>query len=442
MSPGWDGLPFSILCDLLGGPIAGLLVYWYRDDIISHLRDDKFIVSLSFVLLRSFLYCAAASSVIIMTYLMFVHPIPEQVVLDIKKQHSLTISYAVTELDRISSRFSNVTWTVPMEEVQVSGGFAGLTISAQKAGDVKIKVVMMRNCKSDKEAVESAKSVYNDSDISIDMAASSIDLRGLSQTLKLMSPNNDTGNATISVPHGSIFFVYPRSDSPGRLIRNLPIGTRMDFAAKVGTLIIVSGNVLTPLEIDTPDGKHDLALHEIQSGRNDDCRPIRLMTTPPDAKRLPDFKSDDRYILDIISAQPQAEASIRMDQGGLELPRNGGLVPIRISLLPFALVAPVNYLEADIVEGTLAVGTERYELATADTVVLGSHSVAMTQEDDGTIVIRGQVPYILLNGRLLTRSIFGSLPTEIQVLVITGLVGPLAWVGRRKFGYIIEYIFK
>jgi hypothetical protein len=415
-------LLFSLLSDIIGGPIGGFLcgpiVRGISDLQTGEIRW-KFIGR---VALGAFIFVPVAGAAISAGYLLMVQPRTENVLLTIRKWHSMNIIYSTTQ-----------TWSFPVSDASISGAF-NYSIHVASSGPITAQIMAAQDCDSMSAAAQQLR------DSSISAPATPVDLAG--QTLSIVGgitsvailPVNPKSLATVQINSGTNVQMLPRSDQPGRTFRFFG-DAKMSASLDASTLILISSNAPAPITVNSALGERKANyIAALTPADGQGCRLAPLFD--PKQKAQTGATSIAKNILAIkitSDVNPGTLVDVTLAGTTLELPLDAGLVQ-RIGSTSLASFA--SSLEADVDDGSFSVGSEHRPMYPNDHVTLAGSMTINQGEDAMGIVVNGNLAYVLLNGSSLTKGIFWYIGPELEVFVLGGIVAGISLLLNRWRGRI------
>ncbi len=101
----------------------------------------------------------------------------------------------------------------------------------------------------------------------------------------------------------------------------------------------------------------------------------------------------------------------------------------------------IRYVKADVDDGEITIGGVQEKLFANDAVVLIGRTMTLGQPTDGSMTVTGDIPYVMLNGRVLNDSLFGSLSHEIQAVIVGGMITALGWFVTTRWNGVKKVLF-
>jgi hypothetical protein len=348
---------FPMFCDVLGGSIAGIVCGWAASEIVSgSTRQDRWrlLVCLG---VRICVFIPVVGMIIAASYMIFVHPRSQNVVLTVAKQHGMHVTYGTIPTIPIPQ-----TWAVPLDDASISGAFA-LHIATAASGPVVATMIALRDCDL---PLASAQAVNISPQVTVatplDLDGTAMGIVGGPQSLNIFPEHNGPApKGLLSVKPGADVQVTPRSDQAGRTFRFFGDAELM-LPASPGTVLVISAtNLLGNFGLAATTRNRHVNYRFGPSGNGENgCRPVPLSGAeiPAGAKYEPPM-SQDSIAIKIVEAQAGAMIIVRLNGATLELPPNVGFVARSASS---TLVTVVSRFLVDVDEGTLVVGTDQYPL--------------------------------------------------------------------------------
>jgi len=423
-----DGLAFPIFSDIIGGPFVGVFCGWITREIANNNAVLSHWRVIARTGLRLFSLGLVAAVAVAGIYIIFVHPRTQKVALTIRKQHEMRLTYG-TRPDLPISEL----WQVPLADAHISLGW-NLGINMQSPAPIMGRVTAVRDCHSPREAAQAADAyVVSSSAAPVDLNGISMNFSGGLQTLDvLLDQKSSRQSGTLSVAHGTNVRVTPRSGKPGRSF-GFNGDASLSFPVTPGTVVVVSTTDIggsAGVAMDTTDGLLAFRYAEPNEGEAH-CRQVNLSEVDNETKPgPPSWVATDNIVIEVVSDQTGASTSIRISNATLELPLATGFA--HQATPPGLGTTFVSMFQVGVDDGTLVVGTDQYPLAPDYQVTIVGPRISIEDRDDEALIVaKGDLPYVVLNGRALTKALFWYLSPELEALVLGGLATGIAFVVRR-----------
>lgn len=423
-------LIFPLVCDVVGGPFAGILCRWLSLEVedICILPDQRKVFTK--ILSNLIIGTLGAIGSFALIYFIFVKPMRQNTVLTVTKEHFATIQYGnqILPIPQI--------WTFPTNGILINDP-SDRVVTFASSEPLLGNVVATRNCATGSDATRVAQAPLEDPGLGV------FDLRD--KTIGI-----DQGIGSISIvpgmEHGKMAILSLNSDASVSFLLNTNNGRHQIIPSGPNTLSVPveSG---TAIFISTLNVKG--AAHAIIEGQNPsialafkardkkdegNCHTLSFSDNPQSENYENDTAklASDGIIIHIVDAKPSSWATLTIS-GILEVPDDIGLVNRNTLTKPSSTF--VSYLVLDTDEGSISVGIDQRPIGSNQRVVLAG-MIKLTGYDDGTVVATGDLPYVSVNGTVITKSIFWHLSSEMQVAVVTGIFTLLGMLLKRLWPQI------
>jgi hypothetical protein len=270
-------------------------------------------------------------------------------------------------------------------------------------------------------------------------------LSGLAQRLEVITHDKSSINSAIYVPNGQQLIEIPSSDPNFSGHTLVSIFGNVEVPTLNGVSIILSAvpDIFRAIMIargipkrieDIPNvelsltgvaGRSTFALPKGMNGSGE-CRTTPF-DTPPESGPLPsenNAKSDKRFVIVIKDAQPQAVISIPMGLSSLlfktvnDEPRISRNMPASF----------ITWMRVEPIEGELKVGKIRTKLQLGDKIDIASGDITISDERDGAFTANAESRYVILNGDMLTVTLWRSIDSTTRAVIVSGMIGAIGWL--------------
>jgi hypothetical protein len=425
-----NDLKFSGICDVIGGPFAGILCRWLFLEVKNIcVMPDRWRV-LAQILGRSVIGIFGAVGALASVYFIFVKPVRQDTVLTVTKEHLSMIQYGIPNLP------IPYFLTFPTNGLLIHEP-SNRMVTFASSEPLLGHIVAIRNCKTAGDAAGAAQASPED------LALGVFDLRGktigIDQGIGSISIVPSVGHnekAILSLNNDAQVNFSLQPDNRGRSI--VPIGPNtLSIPITSGTAIVISTlNVKGASSAVIEGHKPTIALAFKAPGEKDgeNCHALSFSDSP----RTENYKSgvaglvSDGIVIRIVDAKPSSEATLTVS-GSLETPEDVGPVTRNLLTKPASIIA--SYLVFDADEGSLSVGIDQIPIGPNHRVVLAG-VITLAENDSGAVVATGDLPYVGVNGTLITKALFWHLSSEMQVAVVSGIAVLLGTLLRRVWPQI------
>jgi hypothetical protein len=427
-----DNLRFAVACDLAGGPIAGVLCRWLSlevNDIC--VLPDRWRV-LNRIGVQAAIGAVGAAGVLASAYFIFIKPVRENVVLKVTKEHSATIQYGSPLLPM------PYIWTLPANGILLQKP-SDRTVTFTSSEPLSGNVVPVRNCAKPEDAARVAQTQLEHPDLEpFDLRDKTIGIDEGLGSIVIVADAQNQQKVILSVNNDALVTFLPRRDGPGSSI--IVNGTNTLSVPMVsGTSIVIStlnvkGNAHAIF--GSRAGNVALAFRAPDKKDGEDCRAVSFSDDPQSEKYGEGFSAltSDGIVIHVIEAKTSAWANLIVSLM-LQTPKEIGLVDRGLQIRPRTAI--VSYVVLDVDEGFLSVGTDQRQIEPNQRVVLAG-TINLVEDDDGSVVATGDLPFVTLNGALITKALFWRLSPEMQVAVVTGIAAALGMLLKRVWPRIVQ----
>jgi hypothetical protein len=436
-------LAYSLVCDFIGGAAAGVICRWLSHKIAASIKAAQPIRSVGRVIGELVLTALIVSTAVIIVYLVFLHPLPERVALDIRQQHSLVIRYGFDTDATLPSTPAYIISNIPLSDLHITT-LAGLNVVGPNGPAlVKGTLIGARGCASASDAADAALRGMP-AGTPVDLSRSAISLIGSLKSIDARGAEQGQQAATISVSNGDLAVVMPVIGKSGYTI-GFSQGSSAYIPVSTGSILILGvtpGAGTGALEVRHEKEQIFWALKEDTEGPTI-CRTaplVEIATQPPSASR-PMSSDEQFFIITITEAAQVATLEIGLANALLSVPVGFPLANRNKETSSRPAFTQVSYVKADVDDGELTIGGLREQLFPNDTVVLTGRMMTLGQPTDSTMTVTGDLPYVMLNGRVLNESLFESLSHEIQGVIVGGMITAIGWFVTNHWNAIKKILF-
>lgn len=440
-------LGLSLLNDAVGGPIAGILCFIIASQQDANSNHDyrntvkKPMVVLAYTILTS-----------IIGYILLIHPIASEFSMNLSRTKNMIISYYKGNEDikqggnkKLDILFGAYPAFIKSNDIDVSrygSVISPLKLSTKDSdGVITALAFAASGCKSQDEVL----SLANDNQNSVNISNSYITIDGDRQRLLVASEENK--NSVIRIGYNTHVHANTDGDAKPYLYFNgeseivVPVIAGMMFVitSSPRTMEFVEKNKKVPsgpddinrskMSITNERGNTEIALPKAERssctifGMND--------TVPSESGGDVNFISTDYFIIKITESKGDAKLRVDIENSFIHIGNDNN--PIfngkRQSLSLF---------EALVTDGEISIGLDRTKLSNNDSVIISGDDITYTPGKDGSNSVIGKSKYILINGRLLNKTLWMSLEVELRVALATSIFAMIGWIVRRKLRWILK----
>jgi hypothetical protein len=431
-------LPLSIVSDAVGGPIGGLLCWLTANSATSlSLSPAGTYRSLAIAASKSTFYTLALVGVILISYMMFVHPISERVSLVASEQRRQTIIFG-TSLESLTGMRGEEQWSVTLPSIHVikprsfdtnllTTLSSGITFSREKP--IPATIVATQGCKSPLDSLYvAAPPIDSASGVLADLRGVGLGLSDVRQIVSIFGPNLALLDGTISLAHlQKLQIDFDPND--GGVWVGFPSEAHIDVSMPARSSIVIQGRDMGGahvLSVATHDHVSRMGVVSVQDPASS-CRTAGIVDPPlierPSPRHIEAVKTENGEVVTFNFGD------ISQDVGYVIKPTVTGISLTSIVLdnaslyLPHASVdlenVSITYFKSEAVRGTLQAGLGgRFELTGNDIIELAGSAMTLSWTRDKAVVVDGEIPYVVINGQRITKSFFGFLPLRYQTAVL------------------------
>lgn len=448
----------SLICDMIGGPIGGILVWGLTRSIYRVSGHSRTEVRVYLIGLATTALIIPASLVGI--YFLFLHPLPTHVNLSLEKYRETVVRFSESAahkkiqfqkgsfMERYSdsqlwsaanvNNISLLGWSyvrpLILTAVKSRVHIGSVEISAAHA--VPARVLSAVGCKT---AADAAKAAITSTQLGlpVDLSNTAIRLHGYWEKLAILS--NDKVGGLIAARYGTPVQLGWGPDGKENL---LFLGkSNFDFPALPGLLVVFKGvpnffrlmgagisahpypgRDYVSLEIGNNGGSKT---YEAAPGKGEGCQVSALIETEQ-PKGLAGEYAEQFFVLQILPAK--VYPFLTVDLAGVQVDSSQNDLPLENG------ENIADYLSSDANKGKLLVGTKKLQLSAGDTVLLAGGEYSLTGGLSG-LSADGTGSYVLLNGRLVTESVWSGMAVEIRAGIISVIVAAslaaIGYLGKR-----------
>ncbi|WP_374369248.1 hypothetical protein [Dongia sp.] len=458
-----SSLAFSIVCDILGGPFAGLICRWICIEATEMKASDTSPRAIAKLVGFGGLAVTCFVSFAIVVYAIFVRPVGAETSITISKLVSMRIEFDdESRNERTAAEGSwlkhiqfSKTWDLKPEDFHLSAigaeryKIALATHSIDKP--LKARIAGTLGCNSAVEAIAAAKDTFVA--VELDAADSELLLNGMFQELHIISDANHALTNTLAIPFGSGLIV--EEDEEGR---NLLLLGDASLVVKLGynpTLVLSAIPTLTDIKDGGPlpdslaeIGNTSLAIKSESfqrtlllprnTSRIESCQPVRFVEHPMQEGNLETLTgfNTGHFIIQMADAEGDSWLSVPMDgnfvhakKGTFNLSENiGSDVIVR--------------MDAVVENGELIMGTQRHDLAGRNRIFFAGDDMYLAESKDGTIVVSGINRYIFLNGQQLTHTLWSGLGETLQGWLVASAAALFGLAWRKRIAELARKLLQ
>ena len=207
-----DDLKFSVACDIVGGPIAGVLCRWLSLEVNNIcVLPDRWRV-LNRIGVRAASGALGAAGFFTLAYFVFIKPVRQNAVLNVTNEHFATIQYGSPGLPM------PYIWTFPANRILINMP-SGRMVTFASSEPLLGNVAPVRNCAKPEDAARIAQTYFEHPDVEpFDLRDETI---GIDKGVGSIAIVTDAGNqekAVLSVNNDASVTFSPRSDGTARSI--------------------------------------------------------------------------------------------------------------------------------------------------------------------------------------------------------------------------------
>jgi hypothetical protein len=453
-----DGLAFSLASDLVGGPVGGLVGYWFFHQI----RDRK--QTLAEQSTRLLIGVFTGLVVLCASYLLFAHPLPTRLGLALA-------SYSGASMRRSIDSHRNLEGEGPVYQKIASSYFFSsptknlhfysmlatypISLTAGDKGAIKVKAMGFANCRTKEEVAKLVARVESASEHMLP-PGSQVEFRGSHQALDLI-PRNSNANSSVRVGNGERFDFYSAQEDGGRLRKFFYWeDADVEIPITVGDMVVVEA-LPEWFEFSDREGKLPKSTSQIESPgvvfrtaeekltldlplipHSEKCQSIEFASSRSQDRSVAerDLVSPYFVAVQIVGADVGATLTLGIELGWLTVPWTNDQIagPDRAE--------DIDFFYAIAGEGNLSVGTERIQLQHGDHIVVAGDTVSLSELKEGSIQLAGTTKYITLNGRRLTPSLWNQLDAEFRSLIVAACIAGAGWFWRTQLVQMFRAMFR
>jgi hypothetical protein len=465
--------PVSIICDMLGGPLAGIFCRWAVKSIGNRTTTANSRHDILKVFYAIGLSTLGLILLIIIIYVVVFRPQPDDFILNINQYETLQFKRTAEKKVRIpagsafekldkdfhfsdSSSFSfslngMLTW-----KNSIDGKDYVLNGRADN-GPVYAELYGMLGCSNNQDISSEVQRAGHG--IPVNIQNTTIMLNGNKQTLEVFSNPNEKIEGTIFVKNGALVSTGACTKEKRRIF-SLKENLTLNIPLSKGELLVLGAepklfNPEKGCDLPTKISEIDkISLSLSDKDRREvyylsrahldtkTCKivPFENISEPPHEMDLKDvfslYTASQRnfFVLKITKAAKNSWLSLNSENSNIQIDSDTLLLsePNKEQSLELLQVIASG--------GDLTIGTHRISLSQNDYVLLTGH-IEAKQTEDGRLIARGRTNYILLNNVLMNISAWKSLDVGMQVFILTLLAGGIAWLSRIYGRKLLDELF-
>lgn len=466
---------YSLICDMIGGFVGGAICWsslgWLRENLRADDADKK-LRAIWHIMIGTFSVFATCLG----GYLIFLHPLPANIVLSVGAYQTRTVTFAMLPAtarqllsplqgSQLEKAISNVAVPIPLTKLQLlSPGLApferklggdsaslGLSLSIKGEGHgapLMAKISGAIGC----DTPEAARRAAQDSNLpgkAVDLNEVTAALLGFGQDLYAFSASEPTPNATLYIPRG---LRLTQVTAPPGGPAMVPLMGALEVPLQKGSTIVLSAipdvisGIMSGIDAARDAGKtppvglsltgtNTTQILSLPHGISDDaaCRATPFLATGSESGTLPPGASwrKGSVVIVIQEADPNAV---------LQVPTSlfAALHFDSVQDEPLLSGQSLAFVEVKPLSGELEIGSDRSSLHPGQDVQLAADSMSLQDMPGGSFSLSGASRYVLVDGQLITGSLWASLDPNLRRSLILMFVAALGWIVKRHWDTILE----